>query len=173
MKGLLPKLADSDIWVFAAPLYVDGMPGPMKNLFDRMMPLIEPDIILRDGHCRHPLREGVKAGKTVLISSCGFWEMDNFDPLLRHMELIGKNVRRELAGALLRPHAGILRPMMEAGAPIQDIFNAAEEAGRQLVADGEIDADTAAAVARELIPREAYLHEAAEGIKRVRNAQGH
>ena len=173
MKTLLPKMADADIWVFAAPLYVDSMPGPMKNLLDRMMPLLEPDIILRDGHCRHPLREGTKPGKIVLISSCGFWEKDNFDSLIVHMELFGKNFRRELAGALLRPHAGVLKPMIEAGAPIQDVLNAAEEAGRQLAQDGEISAETQDTVSRPLAPCEVYLEEAVKGLEKMRGAHGH
>jgi multimeric flavodoxin WrbA len=173
MKTLLPKMADAEIWVFAAPLYVDGMPGPMKNLLDRLMPLLEPDIVLCDDHCRHPLRKGTKPGKIALISSCGFWEMDNFDSLVVHMELFGKNFRRELAGTLLRPHAGVLKPMTDAGVPIQDILDAAGEAGRQLVQDGEISRETQDAVSRPLLPCEVYLQEAAKGRERMKGAHEH
>jgi multimeric flavodoxin WrbA len=42
MKQILPKMQQADIIVFAAPVYVDGMPGPMKNLVDRLLPLLEP-----------------------------------------------------------------------------------------------------------------------------------
>ncbi len=42
MEMVLPKLAGADIWVFATPVYVDGMSGPMKNFIDRMLPLVEP-----------------------------------------------------------------------------------------------------------------------------------
>ncbi len=157
MQMLHPKLREADIWVFATPVYVDGVSGPMKNLMDRMIPLAQPFIELRDGHCRHPGREGAKYGKVVLVSNCGFWEMDNFDPLLVHMTAICKNLSREFAGALLRPHGGALRPMMEMGAPLDDIFEAAKEAGRQLVRDGEMSIETLATVSRELIPLETYV----------------
>ena len=172
MKMLLPKLAEADIWVFSAPLYVDGMPGPMKNLLDRLMPLLEPDIILRDDHCRHPLRESTKPGNIALVSSCGFWEKDNFDSLVAHMELFGSNFQREFAGALLRPHAGALKPMIEAGAPIQDVLDAAEEAGRQLAQDGKISTETQDAVSRPLAPRDVYLEDAEKGRRRILGAHG-
>ena len=40
MKMLYPKIAEADVMVFAIPVYVDGVTGPMKNLIDdRMIPL--------------------------------------------------------------------------------------------------------------------------------------
>jgi multimeric flavodoxin WrbA len=58
MRLVLERIAAADVLVLATPLYVDGMSGPLKNLLDRMIPLLEPEFVLRDGHCRHPLREG-------------------------------------------------------------------------------------------------------------------
>jgi len=156
MQMLYPKLREADIWVFATPVYVDGISGPMKNLLDRVLPLVQPFFELRDGHCRHPLREGTKSGKIVLVSNCGFWEMDNFDPLLVHIKAACKNGSREFAGALLRPHGPALRAMMEMGMPVDDILEAAKKAGRQLVEDGGMSPETLNVVSRELMPLEAY-----------------
>lgn len=160
MNVLLPKLAEADIYVFATPVYVDGVSGPMKNLMDRMIPLVQPFFELRDGHCRHPPREGTKQGKIVLVSNCGFWEMDNFDPLLVHMKAASKNMKREFAGALLRPHGGGLRRIMKMGMPLDDIFEAAKEAGRQLVRDGKMSPETLKIVSRELMPLEMHIQAA-------------
>ncbi len=157
MQMLHPKLREADIWVFATPVYVDGVSGPMKNLLDRIIPLIQPFFELRDGHCRHPLREGTKHGKVVLVSNCGFWEMDNFDPLLVHMKAVCKNASREFAGALLRPYGGVLRLLMKMGTPVNDVFEAAKEAGCQLVRDGEMSNETLATVSRELMPLEMLI----------------
>jgi hypothetical protein len=71
-----PKMRDADILVFVTPVYCDGITGPMKNLLDRTLPQVYPFFELRDGHCRHPLREDTKSSKVVLVSNCGFWEMD-------------------------------------------------------------------------------------------------
>jgi multimeric flavodoxin WrbA len=154
---LRPKFQAADVWVFATPLYVDGVSGPMKNLFDRLIPIAEPFVELRDDHCRHPLREGTKSGKVVLVSNCGFWERDNFDALVVHMEAVCRNISRELAGSLLRPHGPAVKTMTEMGHPPNDVFEAAKDAGRQLVRDGRIQARTLETVARDLLPRDKYL----------------
>jgi multimeric flavodoxin WrbA len=157
MNILNPKLREADIQVYATPVYVDGFSGSMKNLLDRIIPLALPFFELRDGHCRHPPREGTKHGKVVLVSNCGFWEMDNFDPLLVHMKAICTNMGSEFAGALLRPHGPALRGMMNRGQPAEDIFKAAKEAGRQLVEKDEMSIETLKIVSRELMPLEVYV----------------
>lgn len=158
MQLLLPKLAEADIYVFATPVYVDGMAGPLKNLLDRIIPIGEPFFELREGHCRHPRRDGASlAGKVALVSTCGFWETDNFDPLLAHLKAMCRNFNREFAGALLRPHGPALQAMAKQGAPVKDVFEAAEAAGRQLVREGTMSSETLAAVSRTLLPLEAYV----------------
>lgn len=157
MQMLYPRLREADIWVLATPVYVDGVTGSMKTLMERTIPLVLPLIELRDGHTRHPPRQGTRYGKVVLVANCGLWEMDNFDPLLVHMKAVCKNMEREFSGALLRPQGPALKPMVEMGAPIDDIFEAAKEAGRQLVRDGEMSTETLNIVSRELLPLEMYV----------------
>ncbi len=157
MQMLLPKLVEADVLVLATPLYVDGVTGPMKNLLDRILPLAQPFFELRDGHCRHPGRNGSKDSKLVLVSNCGFWEMDNFEPLLVHMQAVCKNMGSEFAGALLRPHGPALRGMKAMGMPVDDIFEAAKDADRQLVEDGRMSSETLRVISRELLPLEMYV----------------
>ena len=157
MQMLLPQIAEADVLVLATPVYVDGITGPMKNLLDRIIPLAQPFFELRDGHCRHPGRDTNKDNQLVLVSNCGFWEMDNFNPLIVHMQAVSKNIGSEFAGALLRPHGPALKGMMEMGGPVDDIFKAAKAAGRQLVEDGEMSDETLKVVSRELLPLEMYV----------------
>lgn len=172
MEMLLPKLARAEIWVFATPVYVDGMAGPLKNLVDRIIPLIHPFIELRDGHCRHPLQEGVGRGKLVLVSSCGFWEIDNFDPLLTHVKAICRNACRDFAGALLRPHSRALLAMADKGEPVHDIFEAAREAGRQLVREGAISNQVLATISRTLLPLDIFLQSVNQRFQELLSEQG-
>jgi multimeric flavodoxin WrbA len=165
MNQLLPKIREADVMVFASPVYCDGLTGPIKNLIDRFLPLPETHYTMRDGHQRLGIPEGYTPKKIALVSSCGFWEMDNFDPMVIHMKALSKNMASEFAGALLRPHANMLSGMVEMGAPINDIFEAAKEAGRQLVRDGVMSSETLQIVGRELIPRDQYMNETNEWIK--------
>ncbi|AKB78215.1 iron-sulfur flavoprotein [Methanosarcina horonobensis HB-1 = JCM 15518] len=157
MNILYPKIAEVDVIVFATPVYVDGVTGPMKNLIDRMIPRVQPFFELREEHCRHSVRGEAKTLKFVLISNCGFWEKDNFDPLLVFMKAFCKNASAEFAGALLRPHGEAMPGMLEMGAPINDIFEAAKEAGRQLAKGQKISQENLDAVSRELLPKEMYI----------------
>ena len=170
MQMLMPKLDDADIWVFATPVYVDGVTGPMKNLIDRMLPSLLPFYELRDGHCRHPHRLGTRHGKAVLVSNSGFWETDNFDPLLVHMKAICKNFAREFAGALLRPGGPALKSMIEMGAPVHDVLEAAKEAGHQLVGYGRMSTETLSIVSRELLPLEMFVQIVNQRFQQVLDA---
>lgn len=173
MKELYPKLVKADILVFATPVYVDGVSGPMKNLMDRMIPVVQPLIELRDGHCRHLTREGhSENAKVVLVSNCGFWEMDNFDPLIVHMKAACKNMSREFAGALLRPHGGAIQVLLEMGVSLDDVFDAAREAGRQLIRDGTMSAENLDTISRELMPLDAYIQGANQHFREELEAAG-
>ena len=167
---LFPKLVEADILVLATPLYVDGVAGPMKNLLDRIIPLAQPFFELRDGHCRHPRRDGSKDSKLVLVSNCGFWEMDNFEPLLVHIKAVCKNMGSEFAGALLRPHGPALKRMKEMSMPVDDVFEAAKDAGRQLVEHGRMSPETLRVVSRELLPLEMYVQIINQGFQEALDA---
>ena len=167
MSLVLPKIRDADFVVFAAPLYVDGMPGPMKTLIDRLIPMLKADTELRNGHCRHPTREETKHAKFVLISNCGFWEMDNFDPLIMHVKAICKNAGWEYAGALLRPHGPALSYMHRKGYPVQDVFDAARKAGKEIAETGKINEETIKAASRELLPLGAYVESLNQGFQKA------
>jgi len=157
MNWLDQKIGEADILVLASPLYCDSVNGSMKNILERTIPLALPFFELVDNHQRHPIREGVNQGKIVLVSNCGFWEMDNFDPMIAHIKALSKNFHCEFAGALLRPHGPALKNMIEMGAPVKDVVDAARESGRQLARDGEMRGETLNTVSRELLPKDMYM----------------
>jgi len=155
MQMLVPKLRDADVWVLATPVHLDGMSGPMKNFVDRLLPLIDPRLEIRDGHTRHVLRPGHKWGKVVLVSTCGLSEIDNFDPLIVHLKAACKNLGREFAGAVLRPQSSGMLDTSDG--KLDDVFAAARDAGRQFVSTGTMSSVTLAAVAREILTNDAFM----------------
>ena len=162
MNILYPKLREADILVFASPIYWDNINGPMKNLIDRMaLPLNGIAYEIRNGHSRLNLPKEFKPKKVVLVSSCGLWEMDNFDPALAYFKAFCRTANYEFAGALLRPHANALTRLsntMESDTGIPDIFEAAKEAGRQLVNHGKVAGEIFNTISKELIPLEDYIN---------------
>ena len=73
------------------------------------------------------------------------------------MKAFCKNASAEFAGALLRPHGEAMPGMLEMGAPIGDIFEAAKEAGGQLVKEQKMSPETLDIVSRDLLPRDMYI----------------
>ncbi len=172
MAGLLQRIAQSDIVVYATPLYVDGMNAQMKTLLDRSIPLLKPFFVVHDDHCRHDRREGYRDGKVVLVSVSGFTELDNFDPLVAHVRAACRNMRREFAGALLRPYANSLSELAQGGIDVADVYAAAREAGEQLVREGAMSADVQARVSRDLVPRDKYVRAANLQFQRTLRRRG-
>jgi multimeric flavodoxin WrbA len=153
---LLQRCLWSDILVLVTPLYVDGMTAQAKAFVDRMVPLALPEIIVEDGHCRHPRRHS-KKWKFVLISNCGFYEKDNFDALIMHCKRMCFNFHAEYVGELLRPHGPILRYPEMLPEEIGGVINAAVRAGEELATIETFSREVMDAVAAELVPRAAYL----------------
>jgi multimeric flavodoxin WrbA len=166
MDELLPMFARADTVVLATPVYVDGMTGVMKNFLDRCIPLIEPFFILRSDHCRHDLRAECRSGKLALVSTCGFTELDNFEPLLAHVKAACRNFDREFAGALLRPYAASLDELARHGLPVADVLDAMMEAGQRLAERGHIPQRLVERVGRELMPRAMYIQAVNESFRR-------
>ncbi len=123
-----------------------------------MLPLLQIFIEDHNGHCRHQLRDP-KTRQIVLVSSCGFWELDNFGSLVAHMQAFAKNVSAEYSGSLLRPHASLFQIMLVHGTMVQDIPDAARQAGKWLVQDGTIPASLLETISRPLVPRDTYIEE--------------
>ncbi|MFW9809444.1 MAG: flavodoxin family protein [Candidatus Thorarchaeota archaeon] len=157
MKEVLAKIADADLLIIATPVYVDGMTGSLKTLLDRSIPLLHGAFELRDNHCRHALRDHVKAGKIALFSVCGFYEMDNFNPLISHVKAISKNMNREYIGALLRPYGWIVEGGISQGFKLEYILDAIKEAGNQLISKGAMNEETLATIASEIVPRDRVI----------------
>ena len=163
MQAVLPKIKKADILVWASPVYYSGVTGQLKNLMDRQLPL-------------HSFGEDEAGGKKkiVLVSTCGAWELSMFDPLLAQMKALytRPDSSSDFAGALLRPHAEVMKELMMAGetAAVDGVFSAAKEAGRQLVVEGRISEEVLSKVSRPLMPQDAYYKAAEERFRQAKEA---
>ena len=156
MEILRPKLEEADVWVFATPVYCDGMCAQMENVLDRMTALTPPFLAARDGRSRKQAQRP-KSGKFVLIATSTGWELDTFAPLLAHVRAYCANTSREFAGALLRPHSAALTWLLDRGLPAADVFEAAYQAGRGTVTSGLIAEATSEIVSRQLVQLDLYV----------------
>jgi len=152
MKKMLEKIKDSDIIVYSTPLYIHNVNGPMKNFLDRRLPLINPFLEIRDGYTRHLHSEYVNYSKVVLVSSCGFPGLHNFDSVVSLFKIMCGFRGQEFSGALLRPGAGFM-----SDSDYEMVFSAARETGAQLVREGLISSMLLDKVSRQVISDEDYI----------------
>ncbi|MGN0140620.1 MAG: flavodoxin family protein [Roseburia sp.] len=83
MAGVLEKLLWADVTVWSFPLYYYTVPGGLKNLIDRQLPMALPFMVEREdgmGNGSHPSRYDMSGKRTVVISTCGFYTAEgNYD----------------------------------------------------------------------------------------------
>lgn len=155
-EDLLKKCDRADTLVLATPLYVDGMTSQTKTFVDRLIPVAKPEFMLVEGHCRHPSRgDGFK--NLLLISNCGFHELDNFDALVMHCRRISLNMHAQYLGHILRPHGPLVRYRDLMPETVDGILREITRAGMEIVTSGKLSQATMDAVSAELVPKDMYM----------------
>lgn len=152
-EDIFPRWCQADIAVYATPLYYHTMNGAMSIFKERTLPAVEP-FLLRDhnGKTYHPLRYKVPAA--VWLAVCGFPEMSEFDSLSDHL-----NRTQHKDVPLL---AEIYRPAAETmghrsfQAVADDVLEATQQAGRELVLSRRVTSDTLARITQAFVDPEAF-----------------
>jgi multimeric flavodoxin WrbA len=158
MQILYPKLKEADILVLATPVYIP-LTGKMQDLLNRLCPLIEPLLENHHGRTRAKLRKDVQIRKIVLVSTGGWWEKENFATVLHIIKELAENAGIEFAGALLRPHAFLMKREGKITKEGEAILYAAKRAGKELMKEGCINEDTLAMISQPLISEKELRNE--------------
>ncbi len=159
MDWLLPLLREAEVWVLGMPVFLP-MPGEAQNLLNRTVPLFTSSLRVEERRMYPARCEDLRLEKIALVSSCGYWEMENFDKLVHVVREIAEASAAEFVAPLLRPHATVLAEMASAGADgAVRVIAAARDAGRQLVTEGVISQAACDAVAMPLQSFDEYLAE--------------
>ena len=73
MQGVIDKILWADVVVWSFPLYYFGLPGSLKTLIDRQLPMSLPFMSTETESGGHPSRYDMSGKRTVVISTCGFY----------------------------------------------------------------------------------------------------
>ena len=150
MQLLYPKLKAADVLILATPVYIP-LPGAMQNAVNRLCPLIEPNLERRQGRTRARFRKDVNIQKIVLVSTSGWWEMENFDTVVRIVKEIAADAGVEFGGAVLRPHASMMKVDGKITKDGEAVLDAVRRAGNELVKEGGMNEETLKMISRPLI----------------------
>ena len=153
MQLLYPRLREADILILATPVYIP-LPGEMQNFINRLCPLINPILENHEGRTRARFHKQVKIRKIVLVSTGGWWEKENFETVVRITEELAKVASVEFAGAVLRPHAFLMKEKGKLTKDGEAILNTVKRAGHELIKEGRMNKETLEAISWPLVSEE-------------------
>jgi multimeric flavodoxin WrbA len=158
MAELIQKFGESDIVVFATPVYVDNVTGIMKNFMDRLIAGIDPHFEKDEGGESVHISRREKQPKLVVISNCGFPEQSHFQVLELLFRRIARNMRSEVIGEIYRSGGGILReaPLILKPA-ISKYKKLLQTAGMEIVEKQRLSEETRLKLERPFVPDEQYI----------------
>ena len=167
MQTVIEGLLSANLVIWSFPLYYYSVPGPLKNLIDRQLPMSLPFMCeSRDGNGSggHPSRYDRSGIKHVLISTCGFYSAEgNYDSVTRMFEhVLGQGKYTSIfcgQGELFR--------VKELSARTDAYLAAVRQAGREY-AGGRIREETEMKLKALLYPREVFekMADASWGISK-------
>lgn len=144
---LLPKFLESDIVVYATPLFHRSFTAPLKAFIERTLPASLPYLESDDERTHHPIR--VKVPNFVLLSVAGFPEMEEFQ-LLSDLAQYNFNTKHSrLLAEIYRPSSQVLTNHLYKEAT-NDILNAVSQAGQEIIQDGKVASQTMARITQPL-----------------------
>jgi len=145
-RELFPKWLESDMVVYASPLYHFTVNAEMKTFIERTLPILEPFFLQQNGRTYHPSRK--KHPQVVVLSVAGFPDEAVFDQLSSWVNFIYGRYNpdeKTVAAEIYRPMAEALTiPYYQEKAA--GVLDATRQAGREIVKSGKVSNDTMAQV---------------------------
>jgi len=167
-KELYPKWLESDLVVYATPLYHFTLNATMKAFVERTLPILQPFLEQRDAETHHPLRHDFP--KAVFLSVAGFPEPAVFDQLSSWVRFIfGRS--DGLLAEIYRPAAETMAlPALNEKA--RDILEATKQAGREIVQSSAVSSETMARITQVIVEDKEMMSQMANLMWKTCIAEG-
>jgi len=158
MAELLEKYLNSDLVVYACPVYYGSVTGLMKDFIDRTLPLADPHFAkTSEGIARHIARYE-KYPDMAIISNCGFPEQTHFKYFRNIFNYMEDNDAAGFVAEIYRGGGPLLTTEVPELKPIIDNYKILlRKAGKEVVENGRLSDETRAEMEKPLIPADMYL----------------
>ena len=155
MQMIIEKEIEADLIIWSFPLYYFSVPGMLKNMIDRQLPMNLPFMSKDDRECGsggHEARYDMSGKKHVLISTCGFYSSEgNYDSVTKMFDhFLGKGRYETIfcgQGELFR--------VKELAARTDEYLSYVKDAGCEYACGG-ISNETRERLNKLLYPREVF-----------------
>jgi len=152
MAGILESILWADVVVWSFPLYYFSVPGSVKDVIDRQLPMVLPFMVSDAESGSHPSRYDLSGKRHVVISTCGFYtakgNYDGVTAIFDHM-CPEKNYTTIFCGQ------GELFRVPEVEQRTREYLSYVKDAGREFVSGG-ISRETREKLDTILFPREVF-----------------
>ncbi len=165
MAAVLGDMLWADVILWSFPLYYFSVPGGLKNLMDRQLPMVLPFMRSDTESGGHPSRYDMSGKRHVVISTCGFYTArGNYDGVTAIFDhLCGKgNYTTIFCGQ------GELFRVQELSARTDEYLSNVRRAGQEYV-DAGISQETRDKLETLLFPREVFeaMADASWGVEKT------
>jgi multimeric flavodoxin WrbA len=154
MAAIYEKYINTDLIIWSFPLYFYGIPSKTKALIDRLLPNNLPDIIKNDaGTAEHPHRNDLQKQRYILISTCGFFTVqNNYEALEKQFEIMfGDRLTK-----IVCPE-GELFSVPQLAERTGEYLSSVTKAGEEYIKQGRISNDTQEKLKTPLYPPETFV----------------
>ena len=164
MPEIIEKLLWADITIWSFPLYYFSVPGKLKTLIDRQLPMVLPFMEKDTKSGSHPTRYDMSKKRSVLISTCGFYTTEgNYDAIISMFDhLLGKDNYEKIFCS-----QGELFRVPELSNRTNEYLEYVKVAGQEFIA-GKIEVSTKNKLNTLLFPKETFeaMADASWGVER-------
>ena len=152
MQAIIEKILWADVIIWSFPLYYFGLPGPLKNLIDRQLPMSLPFMSAETQSGGHPSRYDMSGKRTVVISTCGFYTAKgNYSGVT---DLFDRLCGKDGYTALFCGQGELFR-VKELAERTGEYLSQVEKAGEEFAGEG-ITGETRAKLEQDLYPRDVF-----------------
>lgn len=145
-KELFSKWLESDLVIYATPLFHHTVNATMKTFIERTFPICEPFLLEREERWIHPLRR--KHPAAVVLSVCGFPVKSAFGALTHYAKfLFEEQEEGRLWAEIYRPAAEFMYKNVDKQ---EDILDATRKAGKELIEIHRVSPETLARIEQPL-----------------------
>ncbi len=160
VTDLYRTVDEADLVVHAFPLYVDGVPGLLKDFIDRGIYRMHPYMVEGHGRTRHP-RRVAREQRVFVFGICGFPERVHFDAVRRYYRQLSHNIDVPLAGEIYRTACMYLYGSPSQYKRLAAVSRALAEAGAALAGTGRVPRRLVRTIEQD-VDRRAFQQEASK-----------
>lgn len=169
MDDLLPRFLNSDIVVFACPVYFDNVPAAMKNFIDRLAPVLLPHFEEDEkGEYRHAKRYE-KYPKIVVISNAGLPGQMSFEVESLFFRRLARDFHTELIAEIYRGEGEIFRG--QNNFMLKPLLGRYKKllrcAGKEIVENQKLSEKTIKELEKPIVPPSLYIKFGNEELDRM------